>query len=390
MLLLTFVVITAPNANAENMAWKIAPIFLILAYGSCMEMRETVERMVMVRTTGSDLQPAATGYIYKKDMDGPASVVKLGESEVMEHLSKIYPKPEAYKAPVPAAAGPFHEKEADETKSASHASEAYVIPVEEKSEEKDDEEKDDHIPGIANEDYAKIFEGYGDDLDGGFKGFSDYLHGAGHYGHAIYHDHGGGKDYGLKGHHESGDRGYKGYAKSHKYGKGGAGDYHTEKYESFSVSGEGGHNNHYGEADAHGKHYEKGNGYKGGDHGHKAAHDKGEEIDGYHKLFDKDEFKKDHDFYDGEKHEGNFEKYGNGHEHHGSDAGGFEKGGAHESEHHEDGFGKKGFVDKQSGDEHEAAHSGEEGEESSHHHDGNFGAKGGEYAGKGYGYEVKH
>lgn len=345
-----------------------------------MEMRETVERMVMVRTSGSDLQPAATGFIYKKESDGPESVVKMGESEIMEHLSKLY-KPEAYKAPVPAANGPFHNDE-DENKAASHASEAYVIPAVEKTDEKDEN----HIEGIADEDYGKIFEGSD---DGGYGGFSDYFHGLGHFDHGLY-EHGGGKNYGSKGHHEHGDKGYKGYAKSHKYGKGGAGDYHTEKYESFSVSGGGGHKKHYDEADAHGKDYKQGHGYKGGDHGHKAAHSKGEHIDGYQKVFDKDEFKKDHDFYNGEKHEGDFHKYGNGHAEHGSDAGGFKKGGSHESEHDGSGFGKGGSIEKESGEEHDSAHSGEEGGESSHHHYGDFGSEDGHHAGKGYGFEVKH
>lgn len=348
-----------------------------------MEMRETVERMVMVRTTGSDLQPAATGYIYKRESDGPESVVKMGESEVMEHLSKLYEKPEAYKAPLPVAKGPFHNND-DDTKAASHTSAAYVIPVVEKTDEKDE----DHIEGIANEDYGKIFEGYGSDGDD-YKGFSDYFHGLGHFDHGLY-EHGGGNDYGSKGHHEHGDKGYKGYAKSHKYGKGDAGDYHTEKYASFSVSGEGGHKKHYDEADEHGKDYKEGHGYKGGDHGHKASHSKGDDIDGYHKVFNKDEFKKDHDFFDGEKHEGDFNKYGNGHTEHGSDAGGYKKGGSHASGHDESGFGKGGYIDKGSGDEHKSAHSGEEGGESLHHHYGDFGAQGGHHKGKGYGYEVKH
>lgn len=351
-----------------------------------MEMRETVERMVMVRTTGSDLQPAATGYIYKKESDGPESVVKMGESEVMEHLSKLYEKPEAYKAPVPAANGPFHNSE-DESNAASHSSAAYVIPLVEKTDEKDERDED-HIEGIVNEDYGKIFKGYGSEGDD-YKGFSDFFHGLGHFNHGLY-EHGGGNDYGSKGHHEHGDKGYKGYAKDHKYGKGGAGDYHTEKHESFSVSGEGGHKKHYDEADEHERNYDQAHGYKGGDHGYKAAHSKGEDIDGYHKVFNKDEFKKDHVFSDGEKHKGVFNKYGNGHTEHGSDAGGYNKGGSDASGHDESGFGKGAFFEKGSGDEHKSAHSGEEGGESSHHHYGDFGAKGGHHEGKGYGYEVKH
>lgn len=364
------------------MARKVVVSLLILGYASCMEMRETVQRMVMVRTTGSDLQPAATGYIYKKESDGPASVIKMGETEVMEHLSKLYEEPQAYLAPVPAPKGPFHEKD-DESKAASHTSEV-VKPVVEKSEDEDDG----HIPGTVHEDYKKILEGYGSE-SGDYKDFSDYLHGIGHYGHGLF-DHGEGSDYGLKRHHDYGDKGYKGYATNHKYGKGGAGDYHTEKYASYSVSNKGGNEKHHDEADSFGKDREQGHGYKGEDHGHKNAHSKSEEVDGYHKLFDKNEFKKDHDFFDGEKDEGKYHKYGNGHEYRGSNSGGFDEGRSQKSGHHEGRFGEGGFVDKESGDEAGTEYSGEDGHEASHYRHGLYGSKGGIHDGKSYGYEIKH
>lgn len=365
--------------NAEIM--RLGALLVALAHASCMEMRETVERMVMVRTTGSDLQPAATGYIYKKDGDGPEIKIKMEADEVMEHLSKYYKQPEAFAAPIPAADGPFYAKE-DENKAASYTKE-HVIPVEEKT-----DEHDDHIDGIANEDYDKIFEGYGfgkynDD-------FADYLRDLGYFKHGLYHEKNEGKEHGYRGHHDYGDKGYKGYADGHKYDKGGTGDYHTEKYASYSVSRKGGHKKSYDGADAHGKHYAKGDGYKGVDHGHKASHNKGEEVDGFRNVYNKDEFKKDNDFYDGEKQEGGFHKYGDGHSHGRSDAGGHEKGGAHESKHDEGSSGKSGVVKEGSGEEHGHAHSKEEGGESSHHHEGGIGAKGGKFGGKSYGYEVKH
>lgn len=380
MVLLTFAVITIRDVE-ENMARKIAALLLLVAYGSCMEMRETVERMVMVRTTGSDLQPAATGYIYKKNNDGHSSVVKMGESEIMEQLSKLYEKPEAYSAAAPAAAGSFHTKEEDENKAASAASETYIKPV---------VEKDEHADGIADDDYDKIFSGYGSGYDDYKKGFADYLHGLKHYDNGHGHEHGGGKDYGSKGHHEYGDKGFKGFKIIHHYGKGDAGDYHTEKYGSFAISKEGGHKKVYDEADDYGKHYAEGHGYKGADHGNKGSHSKGEEVDGYHKVYDKNEFKKDHDFYDGEGHKGGYHKHGDGHAYHGSDAGKFEKGGSHDSGQHKGEFGKGGFVEKKSGDEHGAEHSAEEGGESSGHGHREFGIEEGKHGGKGYVYEIKH
>ncbi|KAJ0172098.1 hypothetical protein K1T71_012071 [Dendrolimus kikuchii] len=359
-------------------------LFTLLTYVSGMEMRETVERMVMVRTSGSDLQPAATGYIYKKNSDGLARVEKMGESEVMETLSKLYKEPHAYTAP--GAKSPFYGKADDENKAASHASEAYIKPVVEKS-----EEEDDHVDGIADEDYKKIFEEY----TAGFgpyskKGYSDYYRGLGHYDDDHYHENGGGKEFGAKGYHGYGDKGHKGFTIIHHYGKGDDGDYHKEGHDSFAVSNKGGHSKKYDEADEHGKSYAEGHHYKGGDHGHKGGHSKGETVEGFHKIYDKNEFKKDHDFYGGEKNEGSQHKHDEGHVFHGSDAGGFKKGDSHKSGYGKAAYGKGGHGEKESGEEHGAGHS-EKGEgESFKHGEGESGAKGGKYHGKSYGYEIKH
>ncbi|XP_068619734.1 sarcoplasmic reticulum histidine-rich calcium-binding protein-like [Battus philenor] len=352
---------------------------LILTVASCMEMRETVERMVMVRTTGSDLQPAATGYIYKKQSDGLASVTKMDESEILEQLSKFYDQPKVYAAPDKDASG--KSAEADESKAASNSKEAYVIPVEEKQ-----EEKDDHIDGIADDDYAKHYDGY-DDYK---KKFADYLHGLGHFKDGIYHEHGGGESYGSDGHHEYGGKGYKGFGAKHHYAKGEDDDYNKKGYEGFYGSDEGGHKKEYDEADKYGEHYEKGHGEKGGDHGHKEEHSKGEKVEGFHKVYDKDEFKKDHDFYEGDAHKGDFHKYDKGHKYHESDKGEHKKGDSHDSAHHEAGYGKEGHNEKKSGDGHGAGFSVEKGGKSGYHGHEDFGAKGGAFKGKEYGYEIKH
>lgn len=368
---MTFTVITEVDVYAVDMAVNIGLVILTVSYASCMEMRETVERMVMVRTTGSDLQPAATGYIYKKESDGPVSVLKMGESEVMDHLSKLYAKPEAYSAPI----------EDDGNKAASHVSED-IKPVVEKPDD------DGHIKGIAHEDYGKMFDDYTPHYEDYKKGYADYLHKIDHYGYGPYHNHGGGKEYGSQGHHEYGDNDYKGFKIIHHYGKGGAGDYHTEKYESYATSGKGGHENDYDKADSHGEYYAKGHGEKGGDHGNKESHSKGETVDGYHKVYNKNEFKKDHDFYNDGTNKGGFHKYEGDHVHHGSSDKGFKTGETHKSAQHEDGFGDKSYIAKDAGIKGEDEHSAEEG--ISHHGYKKFGIKDGKHGGNNYGYEIKH
>ncbi|KAG6445523.1 hypothetical protein O3G_MSEX003967 [Manduca sexta] len=363
------------------MARTVASVIFLVVCAACMEMRETVERMVMVRTTGSDLQPAATGYIYKKGTDGPASVIQMGESEVMEHLSKLYEKPQAYKAHANVALGPVKE---DESKEASEASESYIKPVVEKQEE--DNEK---VDGIADEDYGKMFD-YAAHYDDYKKSFDDYLHRLGSFKDGLYKEQGGGKDYGSEGHHEYGDKGYKGFQIIHHYGKGGAGDYHAEKHASFASSEKGGKKKHHDEADEQGKEYAEGKGYKGGDHGHKESHSKGEEVKGYHNVYNKNVYKQDHDFYDKEDKKGGFYKHGDDYENHGNEKGGHEKGGSHKSGHNEGGYGKDEHIEKQSGENQSKEHSAESGGNSGLHKRGDFGAKGEDYGGKSYGYEVKH
>lgn len=86
---------------------------------------------------------------------------------------------------------------------------------------------------------------------------------------------------------------------------------HTARLEIFNTfdynlghdEEEGGHKkSHYDEADSHKEHHESGKKQKGGKHGHKKFHKKGSKTTGYHKKANKDEYHKEHKFYD-DKHE---------------------------------------------------------------------------------------
>jgi Domain of unknown function (DUF4779) len=59
---------------------------------------------------------------------------------------------------------------------------------------------------------------------------------------------------------------------------------------------------HYDEADSHKEHHESSHKKKAGKHGHKKHHKKGSKTTGYHKKANKDEYHKEHKFYD-DKHE---------------------------------------------------------------------------------------
>ncbi|CAH1636168.1 unnamed protein product [Spodoptera littoralis] len=290
--------------------------------------------------------PAATSYIYRSDNNGPATYIKLGapalphhtaHSSYVPHLPVLQPKFQAIEAidlaPVPL---PYLA--------------AKPIVVEDAEESDDDDDDDDDSE--SSEEYG------GDD-----------------YGHAFAK--GGGSNYGEKHHSAHGEKGSKGYHTEDHHAKGEAGNYGKKHDEGYYKEAEGGEKGHHDVAAVHGKHYEGGKSYKGGDHGHKKHFSKGEDITGYHKVFHKDEFKKDHDFYDVADKSGHFNKHGHENEHHGSEEGGHEEGGHHDSASNKGGFGKSGFHAKGHIDDADASHSAEDGHESHYHNKADFGKKGG-------------
>lgn len=270
------------------MLLRISVLLAVSLCGSCMEMRETVERMVMVRTSGSDLQPAATGYIYKKKNDGEESVIKMGESEVMEQLSKYYKQPK------------LADKKSADIKDGSK--DERVIPVSEESDEK--------IDGLHDDDFKKIFEKYGvsfDDRDGD-----------GHYSHGLDFD---GHYYGYGGDKDN-KKLYDNYKKH--YTDGGSGDYHNEKYSSYTHS-------HRGKGEKESDEHDK---YNNDDEVNKQeksdAHNEGIR---FQKAYENDQ--KDRKLYDNDDGvKFAFYKYG-GSKYHGDDAGH-----KHDDSHESGDFGK--------------------------------------------------
>lgn len=342
---------------------KLALILVVAACGSSMEMEETVERMVMVRTTGSDLQPAATGYIYKKKNDGKESVIEMGESEVMEHLSKLYEQPPAFAAPIPITKGRSLAKDEDDTESETH-SEERIIPVKEKQE--------DRVDGIVDEDYKKIFD---DHLKkyGNNNAYDDYVRSLKNFGGGLYD--------GFKGDYIHDDGGYAEYKKRHNYGNGNAGDYHNANYKSYAFSDKSLKEGHAGAKD-----YKKL--YRHDDHneGYGQKSEEKDDVLGTHKVFDKDDKQeKDHKIFDDDDKFG-FSKFTDGHEYH-EDDGGYENDDSYESGHHAD-FGEKYHHNNGSG-ENDENHSAEEKDTSSQHHD-DYGHKSRQPAGHSFGFEIKH
>lgn len=296
--------------------------------------------------------PGATGYIYRSDNNGPASLIQLG--------SALYQQPHAFAPPIPILQQLVEKPVYEEVPALLPYVAAQPIAVEDA-----EDDDDDNADGEDSGDYIG-----GEEID---------------YGHA--HEKGAGSDYGEENHAAHGEKGSKGFLSKGHHAKGQSGHYGKEHQEGYASEAKGEKGSHHNEASAGGKQHEAGGSYSGGDHGHKKHHSKGEEVTGYHKVYNKDEFKKDHDSYDVADKSGHFNKFGYQKGQHGTEAAAHETGGNHDSGYEKDAFGKAGSFAKGNHDEKGAGHSADAGHESHYNHQEDFGKKGGSEAAKDYGYE---
>lgn len=315
--------------------------------------------MLLAVTTVSAIQvgvfPPATSYIYRNDNGGPASYVKL------EAPASYHPAHDAFKAPLLQPIKAIEAYDLEPVPLPYVAAKPIIV--------QDAEEDDDG--GDESEEYH----------DGG-----DQLVGLGFGGHGDGFAKGGGSDFGEEHHAAHGEKGGKGFKSQDHFAKGESGQYGKEHHEGHYDEGKGLKKGHHDEAAAHGKHYAAGENYKGGDHGHKQHFSKGEDVTGYHKVFHKDEFKKDHDFYDVADKSGHFSKHGAEEANHKSQKGGHKGAGHHDSAFNKGGFGKNGFQAKGHIDDNDLGHSAEEGHASHYHDEAKYGKKGGSSHEKGYGF----
>lgn len=298
-----------------------------------------------------DYVAPATSYIYRNDHTGPASLIQVG--------GHGYKQPDAFAAPLPLTQPKYTALEAYDLEPAPLPYVAAKSIAVEDAEDGDDSDE-------SSEEY----------IDGGDAGFD----------HGSSFEKGAGSAYGEGHHSAQGEKGSKGYNSKGYHAKGESGHYGKKHDEGEYEEAEGEKKGHHDEAAAHGKHYASGEGYKGGDHGHKKHFSKGEDVSGYHKVFHKDEYKKDHDFYDVADKSGHFKKHGYENAHHGAEKGGHEKGGHHDSAFNKGGFGKAGYHAKGHIDDADHGHDAKEGYDSHYDHGEEYGKKGGSSHKKAYVY----
>lgn len=163
--------------------------------------------------------------------------------------------------------------------------------------------------------------------------------------HTVNHHHENGETHKQQQRRKSGHHNSESYAKTDEFDAGETGSHdHKEDAKHHSAAKEQ-QGSRESAANNHQSHADDVLGIKGGQYAEKKQHKKGSKTAGYHNVFHKDEYKKDHIFYDDADHSGDFEKYGHVREQHAQDEGDVVKGGHNASGMHAMDQGKKGHLD---------------------------------------------
>lgn len=333
-------------------AGRLLVVFLCYAaYAECME-----EHIVMERAQMEDQESSATGYAYSSDNGGPTSYMHFADgSGEIAHVEIPYaegylPSYEYHHLPV------------------VDASMHYVPQL----------HQDSHyntygIPSVYSEiDLNKIKYGYGN--YGYDDGSSEYEKGSGEK-----HD--------SEDHSSHGEKGASGYQHLEGWDKGRKGEHSEEDHKGWYDKHGGEKKGHHDAAEQWGSHEESGKSDKGESFKEAKGHKKGSKTSGYHKVYSKDEFKKDHEFYDKADRKGHFDKYGSHDASHENKEGGFKKGESHDSGYQVDENAKGGHYDKGHHDEQDKGFKGEHGGNQFHKNYEDFVKKAGEHNSKEHGYK---
>ncbi|XP_063927798.1 RNA-binding protein EWS-like [Zophobas morio] len=200
---------------------------------------------------------------------------------------------------------------------------------------------------------------------------------------------GGGSSYSDANQSAHGEKGSTGYKTAEEYDKGAQGQHDSKGHKEFYNEQGGNKANHHDQAAHYGQKEEASKGSQGSHFSQSKSHKKGSKTKGYHRVHHKDEFKKDHSFYDESDASGQFSKHGDYDANHASHKGGFEKGGHEDGAYQQGEQGVKGFVDKGHFNGQNSGFKGEEGKEAFYKNFQDFGKKGEEQEGKEFGYSKK-
>ncbi|KAG5887137.1 hypothetical protein JTB14_024246 [Gonioctena quinquepunctata] len=268
------------------------------------------------KSGGEDLETSASGYSYQLKSTKPFGYSSFGESEDKLDQFPSINLGRYSDQPLPLNLLPLSPKHLSEYNSDLDSNSDGLFP------------------------YAKGFENFVDDPNKINSNLNNYV------SQSTNFIKGGGSNYEDAEKTSRGEKGEQGYSDRDEFAKGLTGRHDNEqKKDSYDVSA--GNKRAHQEQDGHyASRHQSGEGSKGGSFSNEGSHEKGSKTTGYHKVFHKDEYKKDHSFYDKADKKGHFNRHGNFDTKAAAEAGAFAKGKNLEAGFKEGKFGAKGLREK--------------------------------------------
>ncbi|XP_050316278.1 uncharacterized protein LOC126750651 [Anthonomus grandis grandis] len=143
-----------------------------------------------------------------------------------------------------------------------------------------------------------------------------------------------------------GDQLDKGYNTYDSFSKGLKGKYDNKDSKSYYDQSGGNNRAFFDKAGNYAHKHAAGSAYAGGSYGAKDHHDKGQKTTGFHKVYHKDDYNKQHKFYDKADQNGHFNKYGDYEAKHADSEGHYAKGGHSDKGYDSDKYANSDFSDK--------------------------------------------
>ncbi|KPJ14078.1 hypothetical protein RR48_02679 [Papilio machaon] len=189
---------------------------------------------------------------------------------------------------------------------------------------------------------------------------------------------------------ERGGKTSKGFDSDHHVDKGAKGFKKDEKHRKEYEEAAGKKSKHHDRAAHSGDHEEEAFGHRGSNFAEKKGHKKGHKTKGFHNKYHKDEFKKEHKFYDDFHKSGEHHRFGKFNAKHASNESGKKRAHHLNAGHDFVEHGKKGYSNKGHIDADHKGYNGKNGHEEHHENHSQYGKKGGRAGGRSWGHDTKN
>ncbi|KAK9876626.1 hypothetical protein WA026_014005 [Henosepilachna vigintioctopunctata] len=322
--------------------------FLVVCSLVCIECMDS---MVVKRSGYADQAVSASGYSYQADGNGPISYssYRIGSGDLDQSPVRQFWGPRA------AGIQPTHLSLENRS--------PFPVPF-------------------------KIEDGYYSDSKQGLKfgpwkpfaysmpyinyhNYGLYGYGPGIVKHHKYGE-GSGSKYDESQNAAKGSKGEEGYKNREEYDSGNEGEHLEEKHKGHYAKGGAKASSDHDEAGYSASKAEAAEGKNGESFSKSDRHKKGSKTTGFHKVYHKDEYKKDHSFYDEKDSSGHQGKYEKGASQYGKESAAFEKGGHSKKHHDQSNHGAEGYLEKGRYAKQDKGHREQQGDVAYHKNDENY------------------